>query len=117
MQRTDARSLGGQLKDLTIFNVFQGLERGKTTNTFLRLYQAAACGELDTKQMFVELCSIMEDHLRHERSNNANAKYGIRYPQNYLNFMILLHSYGGSTARQYGILTSQLGGPSSRQLR
>ena len=84
---------------------------------FLSLFQAAQDGKLDNSKTFTDLCEVFNDCLRRESANYSKLKYGIRYPQNYLNFMILMRSRGGLTGRQYGILTSQLGGPSPRHLR
>jgi hypothetical protein len=56
----------------------------------------------------------MVDRIKHETDENKNAKFGIRYPVNYLNFFTLLRSYGRESARQYGIITAALGGPSPR---
>ena len=44
-------------------------------------------------------------------------KYGTCYSKHYLNFMILMPSWGGSTAWKYGILMSELGGPTPHHLR
>ena len=74
-------------------------------------------GKLDNSRTFTELCQVFEDQLKHEASSNKNLKFGVQYPKNYLNFMILMHSRGGSSAKQYEILTSQLGGPSLWHIR
>ncbi|KAI0753037.1 hypothetical protein C8Q80DRAFT_1118279 [Daedaleopsis nitida] len=41
----------------------------------------------------------------------------MRYPQNYLNFMTLMHSYGQKSAEQYSILHAATGGPCPRTLQ
>jgi hypothetical protein len=84
---------------------------------FLELFKAARDGQLQGRKTFQELCVVHADQLKREASNNKNLKYGIRYPKNFLNFMTLVRSYGGDSARQYGIITSQLAGPSPRHLR
>lgn len=114
---TDARRAKGTFEDRILFDAVQCLERGNYTGCFLSLYRHAAEGKLDGAKTFAELCQVFEDQLRHQSSDNKNQKYGIRYPQNYLNFMILIRSGGGSTAKQYELLTAELGGPSLRQLR
>jgi hypothetical protein len=114
---TDSRQLGDKLKDPLIHQIHLLLESDDHTKCFLSLYQAARDGKLDNSQTFTELCQVFEDRLRRESSENKNLKYGTRYPKHYLNFMILMRSRGGSTARQFSILTAELGGPSPRHLR
>ncbi|KAH7911457.1 hypothetical protein BJ138DRAFT_1126007 [Hygrophoropsis aurantiaca] len=117
LRTTDGRTLQKTLKDPIIFDIFQKLERGSDTESFVDLYKAAQSGKLKTHSVFKELCDVFADRFRRENSDNPNLKYGIRYPETYLNFMILMRSHGGNSGRQYGILTSQLGGPSPRHLR
>lgn len=118
LRNSDARAIENKLKDPLIFDAYQQLQRGNDTECFLRLFKAARDGQLkEENQTFHELCAVFADQLKREQSANKNLKYGIRYPKNYLNFMVLVRSYGASSARQYGIITSQLGGPSPRHLR
>lgn len=118
LRNSDARAIENKLKDPLIFDAYQQLQRGNDTECFLRLFKAARDGQLkEEHQTFHELCAVFADQLKREQSANKNLKYGIRYPKNYLNFMVLVRSYGASSARQYGIITSQLGGPSPRHLR
>ena len=114
---TDSRQLGDKLKDPLVFQIHLLLEDGDHTKCFLSLHKAALEGKLDRSQTFTDLWQVFEDKLRQDSSDNKNLKYGTRYSKNYLNFMILMRSRGGSTGRQYGILTSQLGGPSPCHLR
>lgn len=114
---TDSRQLGDKLKDPLVHQIHLLLEDADHTKCFLSLYKATQEGKLSKSQTFTELCQVFEDRLRRESSDNKNMKYGTRYPKHYLNFMILMCSRGGSTARQYGILTSELGGPTPRHLR
>lgn len=113
----EARSLGDKLKDKIVFEAHADIERGNTIGCFLRLYGAAMDGKLDSHKTFTELCHVLEDQVHRQTSSNTKLKYGIRYPESYLNFMILLRSHGGNSARQYGLIASQLGGPSPRHLR
>ncbi|KII93766.1 hypothetical protein PLICRDRAFT_674207 [Plicaturopsis crispa FD-325 SS-3] len=113
----EGRTLQGHLRDPLLFKVFHELERGNHTATFLELYKHAIDGNLKESKTFTEICDVFADRLRRETSDNTNLKYGIRYPQNYLNFMTLVRSYGSQSARQYAIITGQLGGPSPRRLR
>jgi hypothetical protein len=112
-----ARALQLKLKDPLLFNAFQSLEKGEDSTAFLQLYQYAKDGKLKGNDTFTEICEVLTNRIRRQTSDNDNLKYGVRYPANYLNFIILLRSYGSNSACQFGILTSQLGGPSSRHLR
>ncbi|KAJ7865860.1 hypothetical protein B0H14DRAFT_3595893 [Mycena olivaceomarginata] len=42
---------------------------------------------------------------------------GIRYPPHYLNFAILMRSYGGNSSKQFGILSGEIPLPSPRHIR
>ena len=111
--------MNDKLKDAVVFDVYTRLERGEDgTSCFLALYKAVREGKLAQHQTFLDLCSVFEDRIRHfSDKNDPNLKYGVQYPQNYINFMILLRGHGGNSAQQYGIFQSQLGGPSMRSLR
>jgi hypothetical protein len=113
----NSHRLGDKLKDPLVFQIHLLLEDGDHTMCFLSLHKAALEGKLNHSQTFTNLCQVFEDKLRRDSSNDKNLKYGTRYSKNYLNFMILMRSRGESTGRQYGILTSQLGGPPPRHLR
>jgi hypothetical protein len=117
LMATDARQLRDKLADTHVFAAFEALNSDDNAKCFLGLYKAALDGNLKDQQTFQELCDVFNDRLKRKYSDDKNKKFGIRYPSNYLNFMILMRSRGGSTARQYGILTAQLGGPSPRHLR
>lgn len=114
---TDARLLDEKLKDPLVHKIHNLLEKGDHTKCFLSLYRAALEGKLDNSETFTDICAVFEDRLRRTQSDNKNLIYATRYRQNYLNFMILMRSRGGQSARQYSILTSQLGGPTGRHLR
>jgi hypothetical protein len=103
---TDSCRLGNKLKDPMVFQIHLLLEDGDHTKCFLSLHKAALEGKLDHSQTLTDLCQVFEDKLRRNSSDNKNLKYGTRYSKNYLNFMILMRSQGGSTGQQYGILTS-----------
>ncbi|KAG6906610.1 hypothetical protein DXG01_012964 [Tephrocybe rancida] len=62
-------------------------------------------------------CEVLADKLDQENSGDPNAKYGIQYPKNYLNFMVLMRSHGHNSATQFGILSMEIPAPSSRHLR
>ncbi|KAH7903097.1 hypothetical protein BJ138DRAFT_1120733 [Hygrophoropsis aurantiaca] len=118
LSSSDSRTLDAKLKDPLVFKTFQHLQRGNdSTNCFLALYKAGQEGKLENKQTIIDLCSVFEDQLRRQTSSNANLKYGIRYSENYRNFMILMRGRNGNSARQYSILQSQIGGPTPRTLR
>ncbi|KAJ6549173.1 hypothetical protein B0H10DRAFT_2243009 [Mycena sp. CBHHK59/15] len=107
-------NLADQLKDPLVFRAFKLLQKGESTECFVYLYEACLNGKLKNYETFKQLCSVLTDVLQRE---GTDKKYGIRFPADYLNFMILLRSYGGQSLRQYGILAGQLPCPSSRQLR
>lgn len=113
----DERKLQQQLRDPLFFTLWNHLERGKSTACFLHLYQQAADGKLKNSSTFTELCQVLSERVRRDTSSNAKLKYGMRYPDNYLNFMTLMRSYGGNSARQFAILTGELAGPSPRTMR
>ncbi|KAJ7679396.1 hypothetical protein DFH06DRAFT_1166490 [Mycena polygramma] len=117
MPAFDANKLSAQFKDPLIFDAFMNLERGEDLNCFLKLYKHAESGQLQDKQVFVDLCKVMADQVQRHSSTNPNAKFGIRYPRNFLNFMILVRSYGPNSARQYDLISAELCGPSPRHLR
>ncbi|KAJ7746788.1 hypothetical protein DFH07DRAFT_1038081 [Mycena maculata] len=110
----EARNLNDQLKDPLVFKAFKALQKGETTECFIQLYEACLNGQLKKYETFKQLCGVLTDVLQRE---GTDKKYGIRYPADYLNFMTLLRSYGGQSARQYSIIAGQLPCPSSRQLR
>jgi hypothetical protein len=117
LMSTDARQLRDKLSDPHVFAAFEALNNNDNIKCFLSLYKAAADGHLNDEKTFNELCTVFNDQLKRKHSEDKNKKFGQRYPANYLNFMILMRSRGGSTARQYGLLTGQLGGVSPRHLR
>ncbi|KAJ7601957.1 hypothetical protein DFH06DRAFT_1399828, partial [Mycena polygramma] len=110
----EARALGDQLKDPLVFKSFKLLQKGESTECFIQLYDACLKGDLEKHQTFKQLCDVLTDVLKRE---GTNKKFGVRYPKDYLNFMILLRSYGGQSARQYGIFAGQFPAPSARHLR
>lgn len=117
LKNADALDLQDKLNDLIVWNAHQLLQRRNDAECFLELFKAAQDGQLQGYQTFQELCMVLADQLKHDTSNNKKLKYGICYPKNFLNFMTLVRSYGGDSAHQYGIITSQLAGPSPHHLR
>ncbi len=113
----DGCKLQKKLGNPLLFDVYTKLERGESSAAFLQLYKVAKEGKLKCYNTFTNVCKVMADRIKHKTDKNKNAKFGIRYPVNYLNFFTLLCSYGGESARQYGIITSALGGPSPQHLR
>lgn len=113
----DGRELQKKLSDPLLFDVYTKLECGESMAAFLQLYKFAKEGKLKCYDTFTDVCKVMADCIKRETDKNKNAKFGIRFPVNYLNFFTLLRSYGGESAHQYGIITSALGGPSPRHLR
>jgi hypothetical protein len=117
LKSVEGRAIQEKLKDPILFGTFRALEKGETASGFLQLYQYAKEGKTKGYEMFTEICEVLADDIRRDTSDNRNLKYGVRYKTNYLNFMTLLRSYGGNSAHQYGILSSQIPGPSPRHLR
>ncbi|KAJ7737961.1 hypothetical protein B0H16DRAFT_1762009 [Mycena metata] len=102
---TEARKLQNLLKDPLVFSAFKELEKDEPTVCFIKLYDAARNGKLKKHETVTDLCKVVSEML--ERDDTAK-KYGMRYPARYLNFMILMRSYGGNSARQYGLLSGEL---------
>ena len=117
LKSVEGRAIQEKLKDPILFGAFQALEKGESASEFLQLYQYAKEGKTKGYEMFTEIYEVLADRIHRDTSNNRNLKYGVRYKADYLNFMTLLRSYGGNSAHQYGILSSQIPGPSSRHLR
>lgn len=105
------------MSDPLIWPLYYALERNDSTGAFLALFKQAKEGQLRDHQVFMDLCTVLSEQLRRANSDNSQLKHGIRYPRDYLNFMTVMRSYGHKSAQQYGILISQLGGPSPRTLR
>ena len=117
LKSAEAREIQARLQDPLVFQVWQTLERGNSTATFLELYKLVCEGKLKDHTVFVQLCGVLTDQLHRASSDNPHLKKGIRYPRDFLNFMTLMRSNGGQSSQQYSILTSQLGGPTARTLR
>jgi len=115
--KLEARDLNRKLKDPLLLSALNLIERDKNAAGYLQLYQYAIEGKLQDYETVNQICQVLGDHIRRASSDNPNAKYGIRYPTQMLNFMVLLRSYGAKSASQYGILTSQIPGPSPRHIR
>ncbi|KAJ7080860.1 hypothetical protein C8R44DRAFT_754213 [Mycena epipterygia] len=111
---TEARKIQELLNDPLVFKAFKNLENDEPTSCFIELYEAARDGKLKKHETLTDLCKVVAEMLKRDGSNK---KYGMRYPAHYLNFMILMRSYGGNLSQQYGILNGELPCPSSRHLR
>ncbi|KAJ7430573.1 hypothetical protein B0H11DRAFT_1942811 [Mycena galericulata] len=110
----EARKLQDLLRDPTVFKAFQALEKDEPTDCFIQIYEAARDGKLKKHETVSDLFKVVGEMLKRE---GIDKKYGMRYPARYLNFMILMRSYGGNSSRQYGILSGELPCPSRRHLR
>ncbi|KZV89093.1 hypothetical protein EXIGLDRAFT_696165 [Exidia glandulosa HHB12029] len=55
----DERKLQLQLRDLLFYKLWSHLERGKSTECFIHLYQQAAEGKLKDSSTFTELCQVL----------------------------------------------------------
>lgn len=78
------------IEDPILFKAFKHLEVDETASAFLELYQYALDGKLKNFETFSQICAVVQDKIRRETSENPNAKYGARYPAEYLNFMVLM---------------------------
>ncbi|KAJ7254267.1 hypothetical protein C8J57DRAFT_1437247 [Mycena rebaudengoi] len=110
----EARKLDSLLKDPITFKALKTLEKGEATECFLQLYEAALNGKLKEYETVRELCVVITDVIMRQ---DVNKMKGIRYPAHYLNFATLMRSYGGNSARQFGILKGEIPLPSPRHIR
>lgn len=117
MRGFDNRALEAKLQDPLLCGLFHDLQRDNYTGSFLRVHKAAVEGKITQFKMLLDICTVFVDHYTRSTSDNAKAKHGIRYPPNFLNWMLLLRGYGGDSARQYAILSGQIPAPSARHLR
>lgn len=65
----------------------------------------------------MKISAALADKVERVNSNNPNAKYGIRYDQDLLNFFIAMRGYGSQSAVQYSLLREVIGGVCERHLR
>ncbi|KAJ7714729.1 hypothetical protein B0H16DRAFT_1807499 [Mycena metata] len=114
LQDYEARKLDSLLKDPITFKALKTLEKGETTECFLQLYEGALNGKLKEYETVRELCAVVAETIERK---DAKTLSGIRYPPHYLNFAILMRSYGGNSARQFGILSGEIPLPSMRHMR
>ncbi|KAJ2968649.1 hypothetical protein NUW54_g13152 [Trametes sanguinea] len=114
---TEARELDAKLSDPVVFRVWKVLNRNDPVGTFILLLQQAREGKLANKQTFLSLCSVFSQQVERRSSHNPKAKNGMRYPRDFMNFMVLMRSYGQRSAQQYAILHDALAAPCARTLR
>ncbi|KAF8597965.1 hypothetical protein BDV93DRAFT_561745 [Ceratobasidium sp. AG-I] len=86
------------------------------SSAFLTLYEQAKNGQLDSANIFTEICKQFADRNARVQSG-PNALRGIRYSPEFVDFCTIARSVGGRTSVQYGILKEILGGVSHRTLR
>ncbi|KAJ7816595.1 hypothetical protein B0H14DRAFT_3743669 [Mycena olivaceomarginata] len=110
----EGRQLDALLKDPIAFTALKTLQKGDTTGAFLQLYEAVLTGKLKKYQTVLDLCTVVADVIKREGTSKMS---GIRYPAHYLNFATLMRSYGGNSAKQFGILSGEIPLPSTRHLR
>ncbi|KAF7293649.1 hypothetical protein MIND_01144800 [Mycena indigotica] len=67
-----------------------------------------------SSETFCQMCVVLADTLQRK---DTTKKFGVRYPKDYLNFCILLRSYGAQSAKQFALIAGQLPMPSPRHLR
>ncbi|KAJ7799938.1 hypothetical protein B0H14DRAFT_3885850 [Mycena olivaceomarginata] len=102
--------LGSLLRDPVAFKALKTLEKGETTQCFLDMYEATLRlnGKLKGYKTVVELCKVVTEVIKRKENKTMS---GIRYPSHYLNFAILMRSYGGNSSKQFGILKLLLPNP------
>ncbi|KAF9526823.1 hypothetical protein CPB83DRAFT_837122 [Crepidotus variabilis] len=113
----DQNSFWEKLQDPVLFRLHNALKTGGPEDCFLSLFESAQCGELKSHQQFLGICDVFADRLKRENSGNSNAKFGIRYKTDYIQFMTVLRGYGQNSNRQFKIISAALFAPSSRQIK
>lgn len=113
----EARDLQAKMADPFTFRMWKLLEHGQCTESFIALYEQARDGKLVNRESFVSICQVMAEQVRRLTDPNTKLKHGMRYPRDYMNYMVLMRSYGQKSAQQYGILSGAIGGPCPRALR
>ncbi|KAJ6494482.1 hypothetical protein C8R45DRAFT_1095403 [Mycena sanguinolenta] len=93
----EGRNLELLLQDPVTFKALKALEKGESTECFLQLYEATLNGKLKDYETIKEMCTVVAEVIKRK---DANTMSGIRYPAHFLNFAILMRSYGGNSARQ-----------------
>lgn len=111
----ETKELLKKLDDPVYASVFDALAKKDVGLCFLQLHRAALQGKLgDDCQVVKDVCTLLADKVRRDDSDNVNLKYGVRYTTDYLNFCILLRSYGAASNQHYGLFRAQFPAPSSR---
>ncbi|KAF9034576.1 hypothetical protein BJ165DRAFT_1534007 [Panaeolus papilionaceus] len=110
-------SFRDKLQDPMLFDFQKSLRMGGPEDCFLTLMKHARDGHLRSYERFREVCKVVVNRITRETSENKNLKYGIRYPESFLNFMIAMRGYGQNSNRQYEIFAAEFAGPSVRHLR
>ncbi|EUC54313.1 hypothetical protein RSOL_037470 [Rhizoctonia solani AG-3 Rhs1AP] len=103
------------LQNPQVLKLVGALTQGPSA-AFLTLYQQARNGQLDTEPIFVEISKQFADRTN-RKNGGPNAMRGIRYSPEFMNFCVIMRSFGGRTGVQYGILKEITGGASHRTLR
>ncbi|KAF9020418.1 hypothetical protein BDZ89DRAFT_1203567 [Hymenopellis radicata] len=104
-------------EDDVLFNLHRIAKEDNSYKFFLELYQHAAKGRLADHDTFSVICQVFVDKLKRSTSPNGKLKFGIRYPESYLNYMVLLRGFGANSRKQYELLRSHIEGPTLRHLR
>ncbi|KAH9849547.1 hypothetical protein C2E23DRAFT_861950 [Lenzites betulinus] len=86
----EAHDLQAKMDDPFIFRIWKLLDHNK-------------CSKLANHESFVNICQVMAEQVRRITDTNKKLKHGMRYPCEYINFMVLMRSYGQKSAQQYGI--------------
>ncbi|TFK58820.1 hypothetical protein BDN72DRAFT_949631 [Pluteus cervinus] len=105
------------IRGIAITTLQAKLKDRNPEDCFLRLFKSGSAGLLKNYERFVDVCEVLEDWVAREHSGNPNAKYGVRYKPNYINFMMVMRGLGQNSNRQFEIYSATFCGPSSRHLR
>ncbi|KAH9853326.1 hypothetical protein C2E23DRAFT_859281 [Lenzites betulinus] len=117
LRALEARELQARMAGPFIFRVWKLMEHNQCTETFIALYEQARNGKLDDQESFRSICEVMAEQVHRATDPNMKLKHGMRYLREYMNFMVLMRSYGQKSAQQYSILRGALGGPCPRAMR
>ncbi|KAG2345621.1 hypothetical protein BDR05DRAFT_974960 [Suillus weaverae] len=102
------------LKDPRVHRAYQLLEHDDYGRVFLELFRHANSGHLQEHGLFVKIAEVLADKVGRTHSDNPNAKYGIRYDSEVMNFFIAMRGYGSQSAVQYSLLSQVIGGIKGR---
>ena len=117
VRAAEARKLDATLRDPVARTFWKIVECEDSLGVFLALAMQEREGKLEDFEIFKQVCAVLSDQVRRAASDNPKLKHGIRYPNDYINWIAAVRGYGGLSAQQYRLLVGALGGPSPRTIR